>query len=234
MNKFQISSPDSTPILRVENLSRAVGQVCLVDNISISFDCCQVVAIVGPSGAGKSSFLRLLNRLDEPSAGTVYFHDQDYRHIPPRQLRQRIGMVMQAANLFPGSVADNLRFGPQQRGEEVSAERLRMLLERVGLDGYAERDASSLSGGEAQRVSLARTLANSPEILLLDEPTSALDDSTEKEVEELFTSIIREQRLTCLIVTHDLAQAKRVASHGMLMEKGRLIRAGILQEVLYA
>lgn len=234
MSGFTISSPTHQTILRTENLTREVGQVCLVDQVSVSIDCCQVVAIVGPSGAGKSSFLRLLNRLDEPTGGTVFFLDQDYRKVPPRTLRQKIGMVMQAPNLFPGTVADNLRFGPRQRGEQLSGERLEMLLNRVGLAGYANRDALSLSGGEAQRVSLARTLANSPEILLLDEPTSALDDSTEREVEQLITGIIREQSLTCLIVTHDMDQARRIATHAILMEKGRLVRAGRIEEVIYA
>jgi putative ABC transport system ATP-binding protein len=234
MSDFKISEPGHETILCTENLTRTMGEVNLVDSVSISIACCQVVAIVGPSGAGKSSFLRLLNRLDEPTRGTVEFRGQDYRQIPPRTLRQKIGMVMQAPNLFPGTVADNIRFGPLQRGEDVTSERLEMLLERVGLHGYASRDALSLSGGEAQRVSLARTLANSPEILLLDEPTSALDDSTEQEVESLITGIIREQSLTCLIITHDWEQARRVASHAMLMEKGRLVRAGVLREVLHA
>jgi putative ABC transport system ATP-binding protein len=234
MSEFAITQPGHEPVLATQSLSRQVEQTALVDGVSITIDCCQVAAIVGPSGAGKSSFLRLLNRLDEPTGGTVFLRGQDYRQIPPRQLRQKIGMVMQAPNLFPGSVADNLRFGPLQRGEDVSAGRVEMLLERVGLAGYAEREATSLSGGESQRVSLARTLANSPEILLLDEPTSALDESTQREVEGLITGIIREQSLTCLIVTHDMAQARRMASHAIVMERGRVVRAGSIDEVLHA
>jgi putative ABC transport system ATP-binding protein len=174
---------NNIPILKVENLTRQVGDAKLVDNVSLEVCCCDVIAIVGPSGSGKSSLLRLLNRLDEPDGGSVYLEGRDYRSIPPRELRQQIGMVLQQPYLFPGTIADNIRFGPQQRGESISAEQIENLLRQVGLSGYGEREVSTLSGGEAQRVSVARTLANAPKILLLDEPTSALDQTAEKEVE---------------------------------------------------
>ena len=134
------------------------------------------MAVIGPSGSGKSSFLRLLNRLDEPTAGTVYLDGKDYRDIPPRQLRRWIGMVTQTAFLFPGTVADNLQYGPRQQGKDLSEKEIDALLDQVGLTNQARSDVSHLSGGEAQRVSVARALANSPQVLLLDEPTSALDD----------------------------------------------------------
>jgi putative ABC transport system ATP-binding protein len=215
-------------------LSRHVEDKQVVDDISVSVAWGDVLAIVGPSGAGKSSFLRLINRLDEPTGGTVYLEGQDYRKIPPRDLRERVGMVMQAPYLFPGTVAENIRFGPQQRGEVVPPERIEMLLDRVGLRGYEERDVQFLSGGEAQRVSLARTLANSPEVLLLDEPTSALDEAAQRDVEQLVVQIIRQERLTCLIVTHDLGQAERMAERAMLMRNGRLVKVGPIAEVIHA
>lgn len=220
------------PILKVEGLTRVVEGKRLIDNISIEVCCCDVIAIVGPSGSGKSSFLRLLNRLDEPDDGTVFLDGQDYRDIPPRELRQQIGMVLQQPHLFPGTVAENIRFGPQQRGESISSEQIEALLEQVGLSSYAGREVSTLSGGEAQRVSVARTLANSPKILLLDEPTSALDQAAEKEVEQLLVRIFREQSQTCLIVTHDPEQAGRMASKVMRLEAGRLVKMGSVEEVL--
>jgi putative ABC transport system ATP-binding protein len=189
---------------------------------------------VGPSGSGKTSLLRLLNRLDEPTRGKVYLDDIDYRQIAPRELRRRVGMVMQRPYLFPGTVADNLRFGPRQRGEILSAARIEELLAGVGLDGYASRDVANLSGGEAQRISFARTLANSPEVLLLDEPTSALDEDSKREVETIILQVGRKQGIPCVLVTHDAAQAVRLGRRALVLEAGRIVRAGNIEEVLHA
>ncbi len=226
-------SSSDQPILRTEHLSRAVADKRIVDDITMQVPRGAVIAIVGPSGSGKSSFLRMLNRLDEPTEGTVFLDGQDYKEIPPRELRRRVGMVLQSPFLFPGTVADNLRFGPTQRGETVPDETIEHLLERVSLAGYASRDVSRLSGGEAQRVSLARTLANSPEVLLLDEPTSALDERVKAEVEDLLRSIMADRELTCLIVTHDMQQAARMAKHVVVLENGSIVQSGSSEEVLH-
>jgi putative ABC transport system ATP-binding protein len=208
--------------VETKNLSRAVVDKILVSDISVQVHKGEVLAVVGPSGAGKSSFLRLLNRLDEPTGGTVLLGGQDYRALAPQELRRRVGMVMQMAYLFPGTVAANIAFGPLQRHETVSPEQIAALLERVGLPGYHDRDVSTLSGGEAQRVSLARTLANSPEVLLLDEPTSALDEASAHGIEELLLGVIRERQMTCLMVTHNMQQAARIADRTMYLKAGRL------------
>ena len=221
-------------LLTAEDLSRSVGGFKLVDDISVQVCAGEVLAVVGPSGSGKSSFLRLLNRLDEPTSGTVFFEGVDYRQISPRELRRKVGMVTQRPFLFPGSVLQNVSFGPQQRGETFSETRAEELLTRVGLGGYASRDVANLSGGEAQRVSLARALANTPVVLLLDEPTSALDEQAKAGVESLIQDIIRDTHLTCIIVTHDTAQAMRMATRVMMMEKGRATRIGAVMEVLHA
>jgi putative ABC transport system ATP-binding protein len=221
-------------ILRAQHLSRIINDKHLVDDVTVQVKRGTIVAIVGPSGAGKSSFLRLLNRLDEPTSGSVWLEGRDYRTLLPQELRRRVGMVMQSPHLFPGTVAENIRFGPRQRQEELPQETIERLLEQVGLAGYAERDVRNLSGGEAQRVSLARTLANSPEVLLLDEPTSALDEATQRGVEDLILSILREGGLTCLLITHNTEQAKRMATHVMVMEAGKLMRFGPVEEVLHA
>jgi putative ABC transport system ATP-binding protein len=224
---------DMVPI-RTDGLTRVVDGKRLVDNVSISVNEGETFVIVGASGAGKSSFLRLINRLDEPTEGTVYLDGQDYREIPPTELRRRVGLVMQAPNLFPGTVADNVRYGPHIHGETLSDADLESLLARVDLDGYASRAVEKLSGGEAQRVSLARTLANRPEVLLLDEPTSALDDTTKQEVESVIFEVIGARSLTCLFVTHDMEQARRVADRIMYMEAGHISRIGAVEEVLDA
>jgi putative ABC transport system ATP-binding protein len=214
---------DQTTAIETKNLSRAVADKVLVSNVTLRVQKGEVLAVVGPSGAGKSSFLRLLNRLDEPTGGTVLLNGQDYRAIAPQELRRRVGMVMQTAYLFPGAVAANIAFGPLHQRETISPEAIAALLERVGLPDYEARDVSTLSGGEAQRVSLARTLANSPEVLLLDEPTSALDETTARSIEELLLGIIRERQMTCVIVTHDGGQAARIADRKMYLKGGKLV-----------
>ena len=227
-----VPSPETT-VIATEQLSRAVVGKILVSGISVQVEPGEVLAIVGPSGAGKSSFLRLLNRLDEPTGGTVRLNGRNYRELAPQELRRRVGMVMQAAYLFPGTVANNVAFGPRQRGETLPQQEIATLLERVGLRGYEERDVSNLSGGEAQRVSLARTLAIAPTVLLLDEPTSALDEIAARGVEKLVLDVVRERRMTCVIVTHDTRQADRIADRTMILEAGRLARIGPSKEVLH-
>jgi len=228
------SPPTSDPILRTEHLGRTVKDKILVEDATFEVQTGEVLAIVGPSGSGKSSLLRLLNRLDEPTSGTVFVEGTDYRQIAPRDLRRKLGMVNQRPFLFPGTVEQNLQFGPQQRGESLPPESIEQLLSRVGLKGYASRNIANLSGGEAQRVSVARTLANSPLVLLLDEPTSALDEASKREVETSIQGIIRDQGLTCVLVTHDTAQAVRLAGRALLLEAGRIVRSGPVNEVLHA
>jgi putative ABC transport system ATP-binding protein len=216
----------SLPVLRAETLTRTVPGKVLVDRVTFDVQPAEILAIFGPSGSGKSSLLRLLNRLDEPTEGTVYLTELDYRQIPPPQLRRRVGMVTQRAYLFPGTVADNLRFGPRQRGQQLSDTKIDELLISVHLAGFASRDVANLSGGEGQRVSFARTLANDPEILLLDEPTSALDEEAKREVEAVIQRIAQEQGIACILVTHDAAQAQRLADRALILEEGKVVRIG--------
>jgi putative ABC transport system ATP-binding protein len=209
-------------VLHVDHLARAAGDKTIVDDVSFEVVRGELVAVVGPSGAGKSSLLRLINRLDEPSSGTVWLNGADYRALPPRELRCRVGMIMQRAFLFPGTVADNLRFGPGQRGQTLAPAQLAGLLDSVGLSGFEDRDVTTLSGGEAQRVSFARALANRPEVLLLDEPTSSLDEAAARQVEAVVTEAVRERRLACIMVTHDPEQAVRMARRALLLRAGRV------------
>jgi putative ABC transport system ATP-binding protein len=224
----------TTVILRTEHVGRTVKDKILVQDATFELRKGEVLAITGSSGSGKTSLLRLLNRLDEPTSGTVFVEDIDYRNIEPRELRRKLGLVTQRPFLFPGTVADNLRFGPAQRGQTVSSEGIEQLLSQVGLKDYSGRDVANLSGGEAQRVSLARTLANSPLALLLDEPTSALDEAAKHEVESAIQKVVRDQGLTCVVVTHDVQQAIRLASRALVLEQGRITRAGPAGEVLSA
>jgi putative ABC transport system ATP-binding protein len=169
-------------------------------------------AVLGPSGAGKSTLLRLLNRLADPDAGTIRFRGDDIRSLDPLELRRRAVLVPQVPAPLPGTVADNVRYGPGLRGEVVDPARP---LELAGLDAsFAERDASKLSVGEQQRVMLARALALEPEVLLLDEPTAALDEQSKEGVERALAGL----PCSMVLVTHEPAQAERLA--------GAVVRVG--------
>jgi len=211
--------------LCAKNLTFVVDGKTILEDISFQVFTGERVAIFGPSGAGKSTLIRLLNRLDEPTSGTVLIEGQDYRQISPAILRRRLGLVMQQPYLFPGTVEDNLRFGPAAHGETLDEDIIRELLHGVDLAGFAERDVSN---------NLARTLANKPEILMLDEPTSSLDGVVKREVEDTILSVIQAQVMTCILVTHDQQQVQRLADRVLLLKGGALVGDGPIREVLDA
>lgn len=225
---------DREAILRTEHLGYTVNDKVIVEDVSLAIARAEVLCVLGPSGSGKSSFLRLLNRLNEPTSGTAYLEGKDYRELPPRELRRRVGMITQQAFLFPGTVADNVRFGPRQRGENLPDEAVEECLRAVGLSSYSTRGVSNLSGGEAQRVSIARALANQPIVLLADEPTSALDEQSKGGIEALICQIVKQRQLTCVMVTHEIAQARRMADRVALFAAGRVVKTGNVAEVLDA
>src|SRR5207245_9704788 len=133
-DKHMSGSPTTdSVILRAEHLGRTIQEKILIQDATFELKKGEVLAIAGPSGSGKTSLLRLLNRLDEPTSGTVFVEGIDYREIPPRELRRKLGMVTQRPFLFPGTVEQNLQFGPLQRGEQLSREAVEQLLSRVGL-----------------------------------------------------------------------------------------------------
>ena len=178
-------------------------------------------AVLGPSGAGKSTLLRLLNRLADPDTGTVCFKGKDVRSLDPLELRRRAVLVPQLPAPLPGSVVENVRYGPGLCGREVDPVRP---LELAGLGAaYADREAQRLSVGEQQRVMLARALALDPEVLLLDEPTSALDEQARDGVERTLLDLEGQAGLSMLIVTHDRAQAERLAGKVVHINEGKVV-----------
>ena len=198
------ASRAGTPVLRELDLDVGEGATVLL----------------GPSGAGKSTLLRLLNRLADPDSGAVRFRGEDVRELDPRELRRRACLVPQLPAPLPGTVADNVRYGPSLIGREVSPDRP---LELAGLaQSYAERDATRLSVGEQQRVMLARALALEPEVLLLDEPTSALDEATRDGVERTLADLGARLGLSMVLVTHDREQARRLADRIVELRDGRI------------
>lgn len=217
-----------SPLLETRSLTRVVDGTTLVEDVSIKVYRQEVFVVFGPSGAGKSSLLRLLNRLDEPTSGTVLLDGADYRTLPPRTVRKRIGLVPQRPTLIDGTVADNVAWGPVLRGDPVDRARLEDLLDRLGLSGFEDRAADRLSGGEAQRVAVARTLFNDPDIVLLDEPASNLDAEAARRVETLLEDVMSALSLTAVLVTHNADRARRLGHRGIGLRNGRVVREGAI------
>jgi putative ABC transport system ATP-binding protein len=176
-----------------------------------------ITVVFGPSGSGKSTLLRLCNRLEVPSFGRVLLDGDDVAGLDPLALRRRVGMVFQRPTPFPGTVHDNLLTA----SPEATEEQLGTALERAALDAtWLARDATALSGGEAQRVCVARTLVTDPDVLLLDEPTSALDERATVVLEQAVCHLTR-HGISVIWVTHDAAQLRRVADRVVRIERGR-------------
>jgi putative ABC transport system ATP-binding protein len=213
------------------------GTTILAD-ISSSARQGEITAIVGPSGGGKSSLIRLINRLDDPTAGKIFLEGEDILRIDPLELRRRVAMVLQKPFMFEGTVLANLQRPFLYRREPLPAsgsDAVRDVLSLARLEPeLLGRDARTLSLGQQQRVSLARALITGPQVLLLDEPTSALDRSTGDRLAATFHEISRSQRLTVILVTHDLRLAERVADYLIYLEGGRIREAGPPAELLAA
>jgi len=213
--------------MELQEVSLERGGRAVLGGVSASFPRGRVSAIVGPSGAGKTSLLRCLNRLEEPSGGSVLLDSTDITTLDPIQLRKRVGMIFQTPALFEGGVRSNLTYGLDGDLEEDT----RTALASAGLDPeFLDRDSSALSVGQAQRVCIARALIRRPEVLLMDEPTSALDRDASARIERLVTSL-NETGLTVILVTHNLDQALRLAHHSVLLVEGRVVSAGTPREV---
>jgi putative ABC transport system ATP-binding protein len=179
-----------------------------------------MTALVGPSGAGKSTLLRLLNRLADPDSGTVEYRGRDVRDYDVLELRREVALVPQLPALLPGSVAENVSYGPRLCRRRCETE---TALTLAGLDGtFAERAAQQLSVGEQQRVMLARALALEPNVLLLDEPTAALDERSRDAVERTLLDLHERVSAALIIVTHDRAQARRLGERVLVLDAGRI------------
>jgi putative ABC transport system ATP-binding protein len=186
-------------------------------------------AVVGASGAGKSTLLRLLNRLVDPTAGTVFFQGRALPDLDVLRLRRRVGLVGQQPVILTSRVRDDLQVGRP----DLSDDRARALLDQVGLDSaMLDRSTDGLSGGEAQRVCLARALAVEPQVLLLDEPTSALDAGSAKAVERTVRALV-DSGLAVVLVSHNTAQARRLADQVLVLNDGRLADSGRAERIAY-
>ncbi len=208
-----------------------------VDDVSLDVTPGEFIVLLGTSGSGKTTLLKMVNRLIEPTSGEILLDGADIRSLSAPELRRRIGYVIQQAGLFPHMrVADNIAVVPKllKWPKARVNERVRFLLDLVGLppDRYARRYPSQLSGGEQQRVGLARAMAAEPKSLLMDEPFGALDAITRLRLQDELVRIHREMRQTILFVTHDVDEALRLAGRIVVMDAGRAVQVGTPLEVV--
>ncbi len=219
----------SDPIFEIEHLSlaypgrRGPPMAPILKDVSFTVERGGALTLVGPSGSGKSSLLRCLNRLEEPTAGTVRFEGRDIQALDPRRLRRGAALVMQTPVVFEGTVRDNLRIRPADVDGDLSEARLGQALADVGLEGeLLDRDAATLSGGEKQRVTIARALLGDPRALLLDEPTSALDPPNAALVVETVSRLRETRGLSIVAVTHQPELVRRLGGMLLYLVKGEM------------
>lgn len=216
------------PRLAIEGLTRRFDGRAVVDGVSMTIEAGQVSCLLGPSGCGKSTTLRLIAGVDWPDAGRIHVDGRPVvdgaARVPPE--RRGIGLMFQDFALFPHlTVADNVAFGLARRDPGTAA-RVRDLLDRVGMTHHAAAYPHQLSGGEQQRVALARALAPRPRILLMDEPFSGLDDRLRDDIRDETLAVLKAEGTAVLLVTHDPAEAMRMADEILLMREGRIVQRG--------
>ena len=223
--------------LSARNVSHRFGNVVALEDVSIDVAAGRATALVGESGSGKTTLLRCFNRLVEPERGEVLVGDKNVRNESPVLLRRGIGYVQQHGGLLPHwRVLRNVTLVPmlQQRPDADGA--ARTALELVGLPAtqFGDRFPHELSGGQRQRVALARSIAARPGVILLDEPFGALDAISRAELQETFDNLRHDLTVTTLLVTHDLAEAGRLAEEVVVMRKGKIEQHGSMRDLIHA
>lgn len=210
-------------MLELRNISLTYGPQRVLENISYVFKPGIIYGVIGPNGAGKSTLLRVMTAMEKPAAGQVFWGGKLLLE-PSTQ----ITCMWQKPYLLASSVRDNLLYGLKIRGwsKKAQVERLTTLLANFKLQEYEGRSVETLSGGEGARVVLARTVAPKPQLLVLDEPAANLDPSYTAQLEEALRFIATEEKISIVLVTHDLFQAKRVAEETIYINEGRLVEAG--------
>jgi molybdopterin-binding protein len=207
----------------------------ILKNINLRVERGEVFALIGPTGAGKTTLLRLIDLLDTPTSGKIFYNgtDMDASEKVRLEMRRRMAFVLQKPVVFNMSVYDNIAHGLKWRGAKKSSIRQKVssILEMIDLSACQNRNARTLSGGEAQRVAIARAIVTEPEVLLLDEPTANLDPLSAEKIEELITSIIHQYGTTIIMATHDMSQGQRLANRVGVLINGEILQTGDPREV---
>jgi tungstate transport system ATP-binding protein len=222
-------------LIETVNLCQRYGERDILKNVNLRIDRGEVFALIGPTGAGKTTLLRLIDLIDEPASGKIFFDGVDAAAPAAVRLgmRRRMAFVLQKPVVFNLSVYDNIACALRWRGFKGSKlkEKVNHITDVVGLSDYGNRNARQLSGGEVQRVAIARAIAIEPEVLLLDEPMANLDPLSAARIEELISSIIRRYATTIIMATHDLSQGQRLADRMAVMMGGELLQTGSSKDV---
>ncbi|GAW94117.1 glycine betaine/L-proline ABC transporter ATP-binding protein [Calderihabitans maritimus] len=220
-----------------ENVSKVYDEHVAVDNFNLEIASGEFVVLIGPSGCGKTTTLKMVNRLIEPTSGTIYVMGRDVQAMDPVKLRREIGYVIQQIGLFPNmTVEQNVDVVPRLLGwdRERRLERVKELLELVGMsyEEYAHRYPSELSGGQQQRVGVLRALAADPPLILMDEPFGALDPITRESLQNELKSLQAKLHKTIIFVTHDMDEALKLADRVVIMKDGKIVQAASPEELL--
>ena len=222
-------------LLETENLGQNFDGNFILHDVQLTIEKGEVLALIGPTGAGKTTLLRLLDLLENPTNGKIYFDNIDVTHSHQHRLaaRRRMSYVQQKPIVFTMSVYDNIAYGLKLRHDntKIMKQKVEYALELVGMTEYKYRQAKTLSGGETQRVAIARSLVVEPEVLFLDEPTANLDPVTTSKVEEVLSRIISEKRITVVMTTHDMSQGQRLARKIGVLINGKILQMGSPNEI---
>ena len=220
-------------MLRINKLKKCYDKNIVLDGLDFHLDEGEVAAVMGPSGCGKSTFIRCINRLVEPDSGEIFFRDiplQELHSVEMEKVRQNIGFVFQHFNLINRlSVKQNISLGLIKQGYPIedAYKKAVTALKDVGLDNLADSSVDRLSGGEKQRVGIARALVIEPDLILLDEPTASLDPILVREVLDVLEEIAKKRKNTSvIIVTHEVSFARKVADKIYFVDQGRFIESG--------
>jgi len=223
-------------LIEAIDLHQRFGTREVLKGVSLAVERGEILAIIGPAGSGKTTLLRLIDQLDTPASGKVMFDGQEVTPRLRTAVRRRISMVLQKPVVFDASVYDNVAYPLRVRRSDRKAipEKVNAMLKTVGLDGYQKRKARTLSGGETQKVALARALITDPQALLLDEPTANLDPVSLNTIEELILRFNRDNDMAIVVATHEMAQGQRLAHRIGVMMEGELIQVGKPADIFYA
>jgi osmoprotectant transport system ATP-binding protein len=223
-------------VIHFEGVSKAFGKDLILSDFNLKINKGEFLTIIGSSGCGKTTVLKLINGLLTPEGGKVYVNGEDISRINQIELRRRVGYVIQGVGLFPHmNIRKNIAYVPnliKKDDKNKIKSKVEKLIKIVGLsEDMLERYPSELSGGQCQRVGLARALAASPEILLMDEPFGAVDEITRKLLQEEILRIYRELNVTIVFITHDIKEALKLGTRVLVMDKGKIIQIGAPSEI---